>query len=126
MRAVVTTRSDPLRVIAVLAMIGAAAAYAWVVADDGADDLLRFLAGAGAGLLAGVLTRLGDGIVAARLPFKRRVAIANAALLVVIAILPGALVLLRGVSVADNAEILLAGAAAGFFAAVGVLYPLGR
>ena len=68
-------RTDPRRIAMLVVLIGGAVAWAWFGSQDGTDDLLRFVAGAGAGLGA-------------------------------------------------TLEIFLAGALAGLFAGVGVLYPL--
>ena len=117
-------RTDPRRIAVLALMIGGAVVYAWLRSADGAGDVLRFLAGAGAGLALAGLTRAGDRGLAGTMSYRRRVALARK--LVVFGAATGAacIIPLRGLDLDATLEVVLAGAFAGFFAGVGVLYPL--
>ena len=104
-------------------LIAGAAAWGWHEADEAADGL-RFAAGAGAGLMLAGLMRIGDDAIAGRLAADVRDSLARTITIAGAAIVPGALVLARGIDLGDDLGVLLAGAAAGMFAGVAALYPL--
>ena len=116
-------RGDPLRIAVLVVLIGSAAAWAWSRADDGSTDLLRFVAGTGAGLVLAGLARTADGGLARRVPFGRREEIAGIAVIAVAAMAPIVLLVGRGLDLEDL-DVALLGAAAGFLAGVGALYPI--
>lgn len=116
-------RGDPRRIVVVAILIAGAAAWAWHQADEAAD-VLRFAAGSGAGLMLAGLMRIGDDAIAGRLAADVRDSLARTITIAGAAIVPGALLLARGIDLGDDLGVLLAGAAAGMFAGVAALYPL--
>jgi hypothetical protein len=118
-------RGDPRRIAFLALLVIAAAAWAWHRRDDGGADVLRFVAGVGAGSMLAAAIRSADGVLARHWEVgqRSRVSAAGAAAGPVIGVLAAA-VLARSGALEGHGDVLLAGGFAGVLLGVGVLYPI--
>jgi hypothetical protein len=116
-------RGGPRRLAVLAALLVVAAVWAWRAADEG-SDALRFIAGAGIGLIVAGVMRFGDGMLARRADSSVRTRLSGIAMFAGPVLGVAAAGVLARAGVPGDVEVFAAGAFGGVIAGVGVLYPI--